>query len=272
MALAGFEVWHWLWAPFQILAILYSIRWSIRAGVRLNVACLVAALFCDWLGHAQAGQFTVFILCAALWAVPPESDQEIQPGVAASLAILMSSKVFNVFSLLGVFRSFLRPRTIAITLISLVALNGLVIGILRLHGNSISIVELYRQWMTADVWWRNVHRRDHPRSGQSQLHGGRLETVSSRARETPSKDIWVAFSLGILLSALWFRFSHALARAERWSGWIAVGGRDRSPPLASLLRPRVALRPGARSGNGIGKERPDFFGGGVHRLDRDSDP
>lgn len=224
LAFFGFETWHWLWAPLEIASILFCIRWVIRAGANPNRACLAAALFWwIWLGHAQAGQFTLFVLVAALWAVPPEPGTLLRPDRLSLLSILMSLKVFNVFSLFGVLRDLLRPRTIALTFLGLFLLNATVFSVLQAHGNSIGVHTLYSEWMHAASSGGSMFAAETIRGQGNHSFTAAVLRLLRVPAEDSSKDIWVALTLGCVLSAAWYFFSRHLSRAEKWVGWIAVG-------------------------------------------------
>jgi hypothetical protein len=224
MALLGYEIWQWLWVALQILAIFSCIRWTLRAGVNFNVACFTAALFWwIWLGHAMAGQCTLFILVAILWAVPLEENQPISPVRGMAMTVLLSSKVFNVFSLLGEMKSLLKPKPILMTLGALVALDAFVMGILHFRGGSVSVLELHQQWIQAGTSGGAIFSAETIRgNGNHGLTALILRMMRVPAQDS-SKDIWVAGTLGIILSVIWYLASQKLPRPDRWVGWIAVG-------------------------------------------------
>jgi hypothetical protein len=220
----SYNVTRMVWVTLEILTIGYSIRWLIRAGVDQNVTYFMTALYWwTWFGHIYSGQFTLFILFAALWAVPPEKNAEITSGKVTFLAIVLSSKVYSIFTMLGVFRAAIRPRTILISLTSVVLLEALVIAVLRFHGNEISIIDLHRTWIqAAESGAAELGAHVVRGQGNHSFTAGVLRWFHVDPLDS-SKDGYVALILGVFFSAIWFYFSQHLARAEQWAGWIGVG-------------------------------------------------
>jgi hypothetical protein len=224
LALFEFETWHWLWTFLQLASILYCIRWVIRTGVDLNVACLSAALFWwIWLGHAQAGQFTLFVLVVALWTVPPENEKSLRPTRLSILSLIISLKVFNLFSLLGLTRDLLRPKALSRIVLGFLALNTIFFGVLHLHGNSIGGVALYSEWMHAASSGGSMFAAETIRGQGNHGFTAAILRLLQVPADDSSKDVAVALALGCLLSGAWYFCSRHLSRAERWSGWLAVG-------------------------------------------------
>jgi hypothetical protein len=222
LAVGGFEFWHWMWSLLQIAGILYCVRWVVRTGASLHAAAITGFLFWwIWLGHAQAGQISVFVLALALWTVSP--DKSIRPARAAFLSLVMPMKVFNVFSLLGILRDLLKPRPILYGILGLIGLNAIVFAVLHAHGNPVGIRELYQEWMKAAASAGTSFDAGTIRGPGN--HG--FTALVLRLMHVPdadsSKDIWVALGLGCVLSAAWAFFSRTLSREEKWAGWLAVG-------------------------------------------------
>ncbi len=220
----GFDFTKWLWVILEIVSIGYCMKWVIRTGASVSVSLIVAALFWwTWLGHVFAGQFSIFMMAVALWAVPPEEEQEISSGRASFLAIVFSSKVYSAFTLLGLWKTYLKRRTILITLALVVLLEALVFAVLRAHGNAVSFIELHQTWITA------------AKSGAAELHSNVIRGPGNHSFTAAllrglnvdgldsNKDAYAALGLGTFFSALWFYFSRGLSRAEQWAGWIGVG-------------------------------------------------
>jgi hypothetical protein len=220
----SFDFTKWLWVIFEILSIGYCIKWVIRAGASAGVTLAVAGLFWwTWLGHVFAGQISIFMMLAALWTVPPEEDREISPAKASFLAIVFSTKVYSVFTLLGILKTYLKRRTILITVVSVVLLEAIVFAVFRARGNPVSFLELHQTWITA------------AKSGAAELHSNVIRGPGNHSFTAAllrwfnvdgldsNKDGYVALGLGIFFSGLWFHFSRGLSRAERWAGWIGVG-------------------------------------------------
>jgi hypothetical protein len=220
----SFDVTKWVWVFAEIFCIAYAMKWMRRSGATAFATCSVAALFWwTWLGHVFAGQFSLFMLAVALWAVPPEEDREVSSGKASLLAIVFTSKVYSVFTLLGLTKTFFKKRTIFITVTSVILLEAFVLLVLKVHGNPISILELHQSWITA------------AKSGAAELHANVIRGNGNHSFTAAllrwfrvdaldsNKDAYVALGLGVFFSGLWFYFSKGLSRAEQWAGWIGVG-------------------------------------------------
>jgi hypothetical protein len=219
-----FDLTKWLWVIAEILSIAYSMHWLVRAGARKSVVYAVAGLFWwTWLGHVFAGQFSIFMMAAALWAVPPEEGSLFSSGKLALLAVVLSSKVYSVFTLLGLTQYYRRRRTAAICVLAVVLLEALVFAVLVARGNTTSFMGLHQGWIAA------------AKSGAQELHGDVIRGPGNHSftaallrafKVDPldsNKDAFVALGLGVFFSALWYYFSQGLSRAERWTGWIGVG-------------------------------------------------
>jgi hypothetical protein len=224
LGLISWDVTRWVWVFAELFAIGYAIKWLDRAGVNRQINYLITALYWwTWKGHIYSGQFTLFILLACLWAVPPEEDRKLSSGKLAFLLIVITSKVYSVFTMFGVFREMIRPRTIIYSVASVLLLEGLVLGVLRLHGNHTDIIELHRTWVIAARSGGVELAADLVRGqGNHSLTAGVLRWLDVD-RFDSSKDAYVALLLGGLFSTLWFYFSKPLGRAEQWLGWIGVG-------------------------------------------------
>jgi hypothetical protein len=224
LGLISFELTRSVWVIAEIVAIAYVVRWVVRTGASRYVTWAVAALFWwTWLGHVFAGQFSIFMMCAALWAVPPEEDRELSPAKASFLAVVFSSKVYSVFTLLGLLRTYLKKRTLLICLCLVIFLEALVFVVLWARGNPVSFLKLHQNWIVA------------AKSGAAELHSDVIRGPGNHSFTAAllrlfhvdaldaAKDVYVALGLGLFFSALWFHFSKPLSRAERWVGWIGVG-------------------------------------------------
>jgi hypothetical protein len=228
----SWDVTRWVWVFAELFAIGYAIKWLDRAGVNRQINYVIAALYWwTWKGHIYSGQFTLFILLACLWAVPPQEsgpenckeDRKLSPGKLTLLAIVLTTKVYSIFTLFGVFKDMIRPRTIIYSVTSVLLLEGLVLAILRMHGNHTDIIELHRTWIiAAESGAAELGAHVVRGQGNHSLTAGFLRWFNVNPLDT-SKDGYVALLLGCIFSAIWFHFSKPLARAEQWVGWIGVG-------------------------------------------------
>jgi hypothetical protein len=225
LAFISFDCTKWVWVMAEILSIVYAIKWVIRAGVTPCVAYVVAALFWwTWLGHVFAGQFSLFMMVAALWAVPPEEDRPLLSGRASFLAVVLSAKVYSVFTLLGLVKTYLERRTILICAFLFIFLEGLVFLVLAARGlHPVSFIELHRTWIiAAQSGAAELHADVIRGPGNHSFTAALLRAFHVDALDS-GKDAWVALGLGVFFSVIWFHFSKTLGRAERWAGWIGVG-------------------------------------------------
>jgi hypothetical protein len=216
----SYEVSKVVWGLVELFCIYFSIYQLVKWGVRPKSAILSAALFWwIWLAHAFAGQFTLVLLAAALWAVPTKSS----PGKLAFLATAFSAKVFSVVSLLGRWRELLRVKPLAAGIALFVFLHLVVFAGFAIHGHYYGLIEIYRQWaQSASSGGQELG--DFVVRGQMN-HGftaGVLRAFHVDVRNTIA-DYQVAMTLTVFFSALWAWFSKGLKTLEIWAGWIGVG-------------------------------------------------
>lgn len=206
-----------VWALVELFCIYFSIYRLVRLGVRLKAALITAALFWwIWLGHAFAGQFTLILLAAALWAIPNKSS----PGKLGFLAVVFSAKVFSMVSHVGRWREYLRIKPILAGIALLVALH---LAVFSMFSDSYGLPELYSQWVHAASSGGQELGSEIVR-GQMN-HGftaGMLRLFHVDARAT-HVDYEVAIILAAVFSALWVFVSKGLKSPEIWAGWLAVG-------------------------------------------------
>lgn len=209
-----------VWALVELFCIYYSVFQLVRLGVRLRAAILTAALFWwIWLAHLYAGQFTLLLMAAALWATPQKSS----PGKLAALGVIFTAKVFSLVTLIGRAKEYLRPKPIAAGIALVLFLHVIVYAGFLWHGHWVSPVELYRQWVQSAS------------SGGEELgalvvrgqmnHGftaGILRAFHVDVHAT-SVDNKVALLLAGFFSVLWAWGSQKLEPFERWMGWLGVG-------------------------------------------------
>jgi hypothetical protein len=225
-----------LWAILELFCLGYSVWKLIRFHVAPRVAVSVAfAFWWIWLAHFYAGQFTIFLMAAALWAIPEDESQsesnretdgeKVSSLRMSALGILFTSKVFSLISMLGLLPQLLRRKTVLTALGLVFSLNFIFIGWMRLHGDPTGVIDLYQQWAHAAG------------SGGQELgeivirgqmnHGftaGILRGFHVSAQDTWI-DPWVALGLGAILSLIWYQVARVrkLHLIESWVGWLGVG-------------------------------------------------
>jgi hypothetical protein len=165
-------------------------------------------------------------MVAALWAVGYSDKNRPRPGKTAFLAYLLSAKVFSLVTLVGIWRSLLQFRTIAMGAMFFVVghLILLVTNPLFTFGNSGQIlVQLYQDWMKAAS------------SGGAELgakvvrgqnnHG--LTTAVLRWLDVEATRVSWDMATAVILASgfgfLWQHYGKKLRLQERWAGWLAIG-------------------------------------------------
>jgi hypothetical protein len=206
-----------VWALVELFCIYFSIDQLVKQGIRPKAALITAALFWwIWLGHAFAGQFTLILLAAALWAIPNQSS----PGKLGFLAVVFSAKVFSMVSLIGRWRECLRPKPIIACVALLIALH---LAVFYIVFDRYGLPEIYSQWVHAASSGGQELGSEIVRG---QMNHGftagllRLFHVDARATRV---DYEVAVVLAAAFSALWVFVSKGLKFIEIWAGWLAVG-------------------------------------------------
>ncbi|OFZ20391.1 MAG: hypothetical protein A2X94_05245 [Bdellovibrionales bacterium GWB1_55_8] len=216
-----------VWALIEILLIGYSARRLLRLGLsRKSVLWTTFLFWWIWLAHVTAGQITVALMAAALWAFEPGTPNgkgAKNPFRLSVLVVLFSSKIFSLISLLGIYRRLIQARVIAFGLIFLLLSHLVVLGVYRLAGSDIGLVGLYQQWMAAAASGAAELGEEVIRGGGN--HGftaGVLRNLQVDARSTKI-DYLVFAVLGLIFGFLWTRFSRGLPELDRWLGWVALG-------------------------------------------------
>jgi hypothetical protein len=233
------------WYALSVGCIAYAIRWCVRQGVPARIAALTACLFW-WMFHAHlaAGQFTLLILTAALWAAPKgvrlhlveervNSTESLRPNAAALpnvaghlrealLAYILSAKVFSLYTLTGAWRRFLKPAPWIAGIALFVATHALVLAVNWKTGASLSLIEIYRDFAAAassgGAELGAIIVRGQGNHGLTALM---LRTLGVDSLSFAS-DMLGSLAIFIPLGALWARRSGGLTEAERWAGWIAL--------------------------------------------------
>jgi hypothetical protein len=214
------------WAGLELVCLGYSIfklsRWENCKGMSVWIA---AAFWFIWAPHFRDGQWTLFILAAALMAYP-ESEKNNSPLKWAFFSLILSSKLFSMISLLGVHKRISNFRTGVWTLGLWVGLILLVLFFFHLRQHPMGIGELLQQWIQA------------ANSGGSQLAlintRGQMNqgfpAAILRLFHVPADATWADgcafFATASTLGCLWSFGSQGygdLRPIEKYAGWLSLG-------------------------------------------------
>lgn len=209
-----------LWLTLCLGMLAYAIYWLIvHARASTPVVIVAAFLFWwIWLAHASAGQFTMLLLGAGLWA-----RASLTPARSAVFALTFGAKVFPLASGLGVWRELVRPRAIVTVLGAALALHAIYFGVSAAVGGELNPLRVYSEWMASAA------------SGSAELgalivrgqgnHGFSamiLRQLDPEARALHLDFVVFAALTGVLGWA-WARASRGLDASEAWAGWLALG-------------------------------------------------
>jgi hypothetical protein len=215
----SFETSRILWAVVEIGCLSYIVTWLRASGAGWGpIVATLGMFWWIWLAHFFAGQFTLVLAAASLWAVPPRDQEPCRkPERLGALAYILTAKVFSLVELFGLWRCFLKPRPWLSFAAMILCAN------LLLAASGENLGELYRGWTLAAG------------SGGQELgalvvrgqmnHGftaGILRWLDVPATNTRA-DLVVSGLLAILFVAAWDRASIGLRLQERWAGWLAAG-------------------------------------------------
>ena len=221
---------HWLsfefskavWASLEFVAIGVSIRSLREDGVSTRVLLISTALFWYlWLAHFYAGQLTLFLLAGSLWAVKGQTRARIPHARMAAVALLLSTKVFSMFSLAGFGRRLFEPRTVAWGLGLLSAFHVALWAWTPVNGPG--LLELYRGWMTAAASGGSELGAEVVRGTGNHGFAAVILRVLDPGALRIGLDLWVSIALAVTLGALWSRHSARLSFQDQWAGWLALG-------------------------------------------------
>jgi hypothetical protein len=219
----SFETAKAAWFLVGVASVAYAIRWCVRQGASVRVASFTACLFW-WMFHAHfsAGQFTMVLLVAALWAHGGTRSGSGKGIREAILAYILSAKVFSLYTLTGMWERFKRPAPWIAGISLFILTHAIVLGVNLATGASLSLIEIYRDFATAAS------------SGGSELgaiivrgqgnHGFTALILRTLGVDSLSfvSDMIASLALFVPLGLLWSRHSRILAEPERWAGWIAL--------------------------------------------------
>ena len=220
----GFEFTKGFWATAELFTLGYCVRWLVRHQVSLRVALLSTFLYWYiWLGHFFSGQVTLFLLGTALWSMEginqeSSSRSSKQNLRTALLFVVFSTKVFSLYSLVGILRQWLRPKTLLLIGLLFIGLHGAVLGI-----SSQKLSDLYQGWsLAASSGGAELGAKIVRGGGNHGFVAGILRWIDPEAQSL-SLDILVFLILGLGLGLYWSRASRNLRFEEKWAGWLAYG-------------------------------------------------
>lgn len=226
----GFDFSKAIWACLELGAIVYSFFWLIQNGISRRVALGVVALFWYiWLAHLYAGQVTLFLLVAALWAMTPSHTPSTKAFKNFCVGFLFTAKVFSTYSLVGIWRKLLQPRVILYGVLAFVVSNGLLL--LKIHSTGQPLastwIHLYQGWVQAAGSGSAELGAEVVRgTGNHGFTAAILRWMDPHAQSL-HLDLMVSLSLALGLGFLWSlsirscRF--ALSPLQQWAGWLAFG-------------------------------------------------
>ncbi|MGK5083197.1 hypothetical protein WDW37_07805 [Bdellovibrionota bacterium FG-1] len=217
------------WFGIEVLCLAYTLFWCVHQGVPRRLACFVGCLFW-WMIHAHfaAGQFTLILLTASLWAYPadlrPQDPATLQQGTGfreGLLAWVLSAKVFSLFTLGGIWRRFLRPAPWLWASLIVITSHAILVLVSWKTGQQ-SLTQYYRDFsMAASSGGSQLGAEIVRGQGNHGLTALILRTLKVSSLSATA-DIVTAGSLALILGTLWQRNSARLTEAERWAGWIAL--------------------------------------------------
>ncbi|MCM2277238.1 MAG: hypothetical protein NDJ89_04125 [Oligoflexia bacterium] len=211
-----------LWCAVELGCLAYAFRWLLRAGVGFGAAVITTFLFWwIWLGHFYAGQLTIVLLAAALWAVPADGASEPKPARLAALALIFSAKVFSLTSLAGLSRWLARPRVAGAGLALFLALNAVLLA--RAGGSPGELAALYGEWVRAALSGGAELGQEIVRGQMNHGFTAGVLRWSGVTATSAGADLGVALFLAASFGLLWTLGSRGLAPRERWLGWLGVG-------------------------------------------------
>lgn len=221
IGLLSFETARVVWYFVELFSVAYAVLWCVRNGVARRLAVFVAFVFW-WMFHAHfsAGQFTLVLLVAALWAYP-------KPGTRSGfreawLTYFLSAKVFSLYTLAGIYKRFLKPGPWLTGIALFVAAHAVLLSV-SWHTGGAGLVGMYRDFMLAAA------------SGGAELgaiivrgqgnHGLTALVLRTLGVNSLSfvADALTSAVLACVLGVIWARVSGILTDAERWTGWIGIG-------------------------------------------------
>ncbi|MEK6578725.1 MAG: glycosyltransferase 87 family protein, partial [Bdellovibrionota bacterium] len=216
----GHQISRMIWALLELLALIYTLGWVHKNGVSVKRTLIAAFFFWwIWLAHFFAGQLTLILLAAGLWAVPPPRTKTSKWSAAVA-AFFISGKIFYSVSLLGLGKRFFKKETWLSLLIAMptATFGSWIIAVAS--GYPESFGEFLKSWARAAASGGVELGAQYVR-GQMN-HGftaGALRWLSIGS-DRVGADIAVCLVLSVLLSAIWYRYSKKLSDQEKWSGWL----------------------------------------------------
>jgi hypothetical protein len=222
----GYEFAKGVWACAELVLLGFCVKWMTEHGISLTISLISTFLYWFiWLGHFSAGQITLFLLAAALWVIDKKAanSKTIAPGRGAFLFLIFSSKVFSLFSLLGIWRSIARPKVLFLIGLFSLVLHAIVF-VLHSYPTSLeSIIEIYRDWIqsagsgAAELGYEVVRG-----TGNHGFPAAILRWVDPQAKYL-ALDVITSGFLALVVGVTWYRVSRYLAFEEAWAGWLALG-------------------------------------------------
>jgi hypothetical protein len=229
----SYDISKMAWAVLELLCLLYAVKKVIQFGVRKELTFLVAlSLWFIWQDHFWSGQFTLLLLAAGLWIMPPNSFNARQayrmqssPRDALKIAItgyLFTAKIFSVLTFLGSWRKFLNPRVIVFLIIFFATPTLLVWEVMRFQDPTVSLIGVFEQFSAAA---KSGGAELGAQVVRGQLNHGLTAAILRWFNVDSTKaycDVGVCLGLTAVLGLIWNHFEKHLSIPEFLSGWLAL--------------------------------------------------
>ena len=207
------------WGIIEVSSLFLVFRWLTLQRINLNDIFIVFLSFWGvWISHVLDGQVVLPVLACTLWIWTSKSDrwQYLKVGV---ILILLSIKIFWVFSALGLFTSIRRSTLGLLSFGILAAILSLpVLWVTPDH----SLYQLFENWI-------HFASSGETLIGYSKVYG--IENQSFSALfiriftlffQSSIDVVFISITLGLILGGFWWRYSRKLTLEESCAGWLAL--------------------------------------------------
>lgn len=219
-----------LWSLLELGCIAYAWIWLRTNGVTKKVALMSLFLFWwIWLAHFFAGQFTLFLMASALWAMG--NSETHRNRRLACVSMIFAAKVFSIFTLLGVRnrfwnRNFLGSFFGLFLTAHLVLLLKSYFGLYDWTRALKTVLDYYPGWIrTAQSGGQELGAVVIRGQMNHGFTAGILRWAQVDVHRT-SIDAIVAIVLFGIFGSIWeliCRKIKTITSAEKWVGWLGVG-------------------------------------------------
>lgn len=212
-ALFPLDFAKWIWGGIEILSLILMVQWlSLRFPIpKFPAWCLIVSFWGLWMVHALDGQIALPMLTLSLYAWSKRRT--------SLLAIVLSTKIFTLFPLLG-FR-FNRKFLISLT-ISFGMMMALSLPALWVEPHH-SVTNMVHNWSEAAASGGKFLEPSKIRGRQNPgLPGYTLRLLGIDSHQS-NADILAAFLFSCLLGVFWkIKCQSLKSEEEKWSGWLGL--------------------------------------------------